>query len=89
MCLRRPFSTGLITLCGGEPVTLQAMEEEPPLLAKCKDKFMVQSVALPPGKEALTQPDIVSSNSFRSSQPFTLLLTSGSPSLARVTLLLT
>ena len=61
--LRRPFSTGSITLCGGEPATLQAMEEEPPLLAERKDKSMVESVAITPEKEPLTQPDIVNSTS--------------------------
>ncbi|KAF9781609.1 hypothetical protein BJ322DRAFT_233003 [Thelephora terrestris] len=39
-------------------VTLQAMEEEPPLLARCKDKFMVQTVTITPGKEALPHSDI-------------------------------
>ena len=30
---------------------LQAMKEEPPLNAKCKDKFLIQSTLLTPEKE--------------------------------------
>lgn len=33
------------------PVLLQAMKQEPPLDAKCRDKFLVQSVAVTPDKE--------------------------------------
>ena len=38
---------------------LQAMKEEPPLNAKCKDKFLIQSTLLTPEKEGQ---DIVSSD---------------------------
>lgn len=36
-----------------KPITvlLQAMKEEPPLDAKCRDKFLVQSVAVSADKE--------------------------------------
>ncbi|KAL5501772.1 SCS2 [Sanghuangporus vaninii] len=34
-------------------VLLQAMKEEPPLNAKCKDKFLVQSTIITPEKEAM------------------------------------
>ena len=39
---------------------LLAMEEEPPLAAKCKDKFMVQSITITPEKKNLPLSDIVS-----------------------------
>jgi len=39
---------------------LQAMKEEPPLSAKCKDKFLIQSTTITPEKETLTLNDIVS-----------------------------
>jgi len=32
-------------------VLLQAMKEDPPLDAKCRDKFLVQSVLLPADKD--------------------------------------
>ena len=50
-------------LCGGKPVMLQAMKEEPPPPAKCKDKFLIQSTTITPEKETLTLSDIVSSSS--------------------------
>ncbi|KLO15976.1 VAMP-associated protein [Schizopora paradoxa] len=34
-------------------VMLQAMKEEPPLTAKCKDKFLVQSTIITPEKESM------------------------------------
>lgn len=37
-----------------------AMEEEPPLGAKCKDKFMIQSITITPEKKALSLSDLVS-----------------------------
>ena len=40
---------------------LQAMKEEPPLAAKCKDKFLIQSTTITPEKETLSLGDIVSS----------------------------
>lgn len=40
---------------------LQAMKEEPPLAAKCKDKFLIQSTTITPEKETLSLTDIVSS----------------------------
>jgi hypothetical protein len=42
---------------------LQAMKEEPPLAAKCKDKFLIQSTTITPEKETLSLNDIVSPNS--------------------------
>ena len=42
---------------------LQAMKEEPPLAAKCKDKFLIQSTTITPEKETLSLSDIVSSSS--------------------------
>ena len=42
---------------------LQAMKEEPPLAAKCKDKFLIQSTTITPEKETLSLSDIVSSRS--------------------------
>jgi hypothetical protein len=41
---------------------LQAMKEEPPLAAKCKDKFLIQSTTITPEKETLSLSDIVSTN---------------------------
>ncbi len=38
---------------------LQAMKEEPPLGAKCKDKFLIQSTLITPEKETLPLQDIV------------------------------
>jgi hypothetical protein len=38
---------------------LQPLKEEPPLNAKCKDKFLVQSTLITPGKEAMPLPEIV------------------------------
>ena len=40
-------------------VMLQAMKEEPPLAAKCKDKFLIQSTLITPEKETLPLQDIV------------------------------
>lgn len=40
-------------------VMLQAMKEEPPLNAKCKDKFLIQSMLIPPEKAALPLHDLV------------------------------
>jgi vesicle-associated membrane protein-associated protein A len=39
---------------------LQAMKEEPPLNAKCKDKFLIQSMLIPPEKVATSLHDLVS-----------------------------
>ena len=38
---------------------LQAMKEEPPPNAKCKDKFLIQSTLITREKEALPLQDIV------------------------------
>ena len=38
---------------------LQAMKEEPPLNAKCKDKFLIQTMLIPPEKAALALHDLV------------------------------
>ena len=40
-------------------VLLQAMKSEPPLDARCKDKFLVQSVAITGDKEFSTPGSIV------------------------------
>ncbi|PFH54099.1 hypothetical protein AMATHDRAFT_83601 [Amanita thiersii Skay4041] len=39
-------------------VMLQAMREEPPLNAKCKDKFLIQSTMITPEKEGMSLQDI-------------------------------
>ncbi|KAI5117452.1 hypothetical protein M0805_005829 [Coniferiporia weirii] len=39
-------------------VLLQAMKEEPPIGAKCKDKFLVQSTLITPEKEAMPLHDL-------------------------------
>ncbi|KAJ3557818.1 hypothetical protein NM688_g1270 [Phlebia brevispora] len=39
-------------------VMLQAMKEEPPLAAKCKDKFLIQSTLITPEKETLSLQDL-------------------------------
>jgi len=39
-------------------VLLQAMKEDPPLDYKCRDKFLVQSVAITPDLEAIGVPEI-------------------------------
>jgi hypothetical protein len=36
-------------------VLLQAMKEDPPPEAKCRDKFLVQTVAIPAGEEINSQ----------------------------------
>ena len=51
-------------------VMLQAMKEEPPLNAKCKDKFLVQSTAISPDKETMSLHDFVRDISF----PFMCLM---------------
>ena len=38
---------------------LQALREEPPLNAKCKDKFLIQSTMITPEKETMPLHDIV------------------------------
>lgn len=38
---------------------LQAMKEDPPLNAKCKDKFLIQSTLITPEKESKALHDIV------------------------------
>jgi vesicle-associated membrane protein-associated protein A len=40
-------------------VMLQAMREEPPLNSKCKDKFLIQSMLIPPEKAAIPLHDLV------------------------------
>jgi hypothetical protein len=40
-------------------VLLQAMKQEPPLDAKCRDKFLVQSVTVTPDKEFANPASIV------------------------------
>lgn len=43
------------------PVILQAMKQEPPQGTKCKDKFLVQSVAITPDKDFANLASIVCS----------------------------
>ena len=43
--------TSLFRLLTAFTVLLQAMKEDPPLDAKCRDKFLVQSVAVTADKE--------------------------------------
>ena len=40
-------------------VQMQAMKEDPPLDFKCKDKFLVQSVAITAERELLSAQDLV------------------------------
>lgn len=40
---------------------LQAMKEDPPPNAKCKDKFLIQSTVITPEKETKSLQDIVRS----------------------------
>jgi hypothetical protein len=44
---------------------MQAMREEPPSAAKCKDKFLIQSTTITPEKEILSLAEIVSSHSLQ------------------------
>lgn len=41
-------------------VLLQAMKEDPPLDARCRDKFLVQSVSITPNRESSNIAAIVS-----------------------------
>jgi hypothetical protein len=43
----------------GPLVMLQAMKEEPPLNAKCKDKFLIQSTIITSDKETMSLAEIV------------------------------
>ena len=56
-------SNALLLLCftcdQKKKVLLQAMKEEPPLNAKCKDKFLIQSTLITPEKESLPLADLV------------------------------
>ena len=38
---------------------LQAMKEDLPINAKCKDKFLIQSTVISPEKESMTLQDMV------------------------------
>jgi len=40
-------------------VMLQAMKEEPPLNAKCEDKFLIQSMLIPPEETVIPLCDLV------------------------------
>ncbi|KAJ7612419.1 PapD-like protein [Mycena rosella] len=42
-------------------VMLQPLKDEPPLNAKCKDKFLVQTALITPGKEAVPVQDLLAS----------------------------
>ena len=50
---------GVANSARGPLVMLQAMKEEPPLNAKCKDKFLIQSTTITPDKEAMSLAEIV------------------------------
>jgi len=41
-------------------VILQPMKQEPPLMAKCKDKFLICSAEIPVEKESMALTDYVS-----------------------------
>ena len=57
----RVLNSSLHTLCVGEtPVMQQAMKEEPPPGARCKDKFLIQSTIITPEMERLSPYDSVS-----------------------------
>lgn len=43
----------------GDAVLLQAMKEDPPPDARCRDKFLVQTVALSPDSDASNIPAVV------------------------------
>ena len=47
------------TVIDRPPVMLQPMKEEPPIAAKCKDKFLIQSTLITSEKETLSLHDIV------------------------------
>lgn len=51
-------------------VMLQAMKEDLPINAKCKDKFLIQSTVITPEKEAMSLQDMVR---LAGSFPFPLL----------------
>jgi hypothetical protein len=42
---------------------LQALDEDPPSAAKCKDKFLIQTMTITPEKETLPHAEIVRSHS--------------------------
>jgi hypothetical protein len=44
---------------------LQALKEDPPSAAKCKDKFLIQSTTITPEKEILSLAEIVSTHSLQ------------------------
>jgi hypothetical protein len=50
-----PISKGLLSL-----VILQPLKEEPAAEFKCKDKFLIQSIALTPETENVSLADLVS-----------------------------
>lgn len=52
---------GVVVMHGGELVMRQATKEEPQSMGK--DKFLIQSTVIPPGKETLSLAEIVSSTS--------------------------
>lgn len=64
------------------PVLLQAMKEDPPLEAKCRDKFLVQSVAISADKEVSNIAQIVCYQ-YRTSYESVLTLLDSGPTLNR------
>lgn len=55
------------------PVLLQPMKEEPPVAAKCKDKFLVQSTFISPDKDEMPLQDLVSHQSARAGSVLILI----------------
>ena len=72
---RATYLTRALRCVAGRSVMLQAMKEEPPLAAKCKDKFLIQSTTITPEKETLSLADIVSPSSLPLLAECHLLLT--------------
>jgi hypothetical protein len=47
-------------MLSGDTVILQPMKQEPPLMAKCKDKFLICSAEIPVEKESMALTEYVS-----------------------------
>ena len=58
-------------------VLLQAMKEEPPTSAKCKDKFLIQSTIITASKESMSLHDLVRASSSFHSKITILIINSG------------
>ena len=55
--VRRVWCSGLLS--DGNVVLLQPMKEDPPAGTKCRDKFLIQSVAITADQETLSLNDLV------------------------------